>query len=246
MEEELAAEAGDSTRFQFKLGDRVRNRNTGSIFTVSKPLADWSEFYYERVEAGDSTTPSELQVAPSLEVGDSTADETADDASKRGQAILQEEVHGHRHDGNGIAEACMECREWAEDMVHALAFCGLVIAPPDARPASSVRDTAEAGAPTKPGSRLERGSDAPSQVGVRDTAETAERFTCPGLSMPQPADAPPEGYVACYRAGHTCTSTVTRTDTEHGGVATRVHCPCCGDLHSLMIVPAGMSEGGAE
>jgi hypothetical protein len=139
----VPAEAGDSTRFQFKLGDRVRNRYTGSIFTVSEPLADWSEFYYERVEAGDSTTPSELQVAPSLGVGDSTAAETPEEASKRGQAILQEEVHGHRHDGNGIAESCMECREWADDMVHALTYCSLVIAPPVASPASSVRDTAE-------------------------------------------------------------------------------------------------------
>jgi hypothetical protein len=112
----------------------------------------------------------------------------------------------------------MECREWADDMVHALTYCSLVIAPPVASPASSVRDTAE-------------------------TVPAA--FTCPGLSMPQPADAPPEGYVACYRAGHTCTSTVTRTEDERG-VATWVHCPCCGNSFSSMYMPAGMSEGGAE
>lgn len=64
------------------------------------------------------------------------------------------------------------------------------------------------------------------------------KFTCPGLNMPQPTNAPPEGYVACYRAGHECTSTCTETTTDDGGLERWVHCPCCGETWSVMYVHA--------
>jgi len=73
-----------------------------------------------------------------------------------------------------------------------------------------------------------------------EAAGQAAAFTCPGHSMPQPADAPPEGYVACYRAGHECSSTTTRTEDEHGGLSTRAVCPCCGDGHGSSYVPASL------
>jgi hypothetical protein len=54
--------------------------------------------------------------------------------------------------------------------------------------------------------------------------------------MPQPPDAPPEGYVACYRAGHECTSTHSITEDEHGRNG-RVFCPCCGRSYMSWFTP---------
>lgn len=59
-------------------------------------------------------------------------------------------------------------------------------------------------------------------------------FACPGLSMPQPPDAPFEGYVACYRAGHQCTSTNETVEDERGRES-RNFCPCCGDWHGSLL-----------
>jgi hypothetical protein len=64
-------------------------------------------------------------------------------------------------------------------------------------------------------------------------------YTCPGLSMPQPADAPEEGYVACYVAGHECVTESVREEDEHG-VLSEIRCRCCGDPHGSMYVPKGM------
>lgn len=70
---------------------------------------------------------------------------------------------------------------------------------------------------------------------------TAKTFTCPGLMMSQPDGAPDEGYVACYRAGHKCTTEVV-TDRDEHGVSTKVRCSCCGDGHGSMYVPHSMAE----
>lgn len=77
----------------------------------------------------------------------------------------------------------------------------------------------------------------------RAPTDSPDRFTCPGLSMPQPADAPYEGYVACYIAGHKCISTVTRTE-DAATVTTKGHCGCCGDLHYSMCEPVVSSSDG--
>ena len=62
-------------------------------------------------------------------------------------------------------------------------------------------------------------------------------YACPGLAMTQPAGAPDEGYVACYRAGHECppAAAVTVEDDTHR--TTTVRCPCCGDFQGSMSVP---------
>lgn len=50
-----------------------------------------------------------------------------------------------------------------------------------------------------------------------------------GWTVPQPAGAPPEGYVACYRAGHRCGYVTTETVSETH-VTTAARCRCCGDF----------------
>ena len=62
-------------------------------------------------------------------------------------------------------------------------------------------------------------------------------YTCPGLVMPQPADAPGEGYVACYRAGHECPPAVATTVEDDTSRTITVRCPCCGDFQGSMSVP---------
>lgn len=64
-------------------------------------------------------------------------------------------------------------------------------------------------------------------------------YTCPGMSMPQPADAPEEGYVSCYIAGHECQSESVRTEDERG-LLSEIRCRCCGELYGSMYVPKGM------
>jgi hypothetical protein len=64
-------------------------------------------------------------------------------------------------------------------------------------------------------------------------------YTCPGRDMPQPPAAPAEGYVACYRAGHSCPPKVAiRTELEDGGIKTVYRCPCCGDFGGASFMPA--------
>jgi hypothetical protein len=58
---------------------------------------------------------------------------------------------------------------------------------------------------------------------------TTAIFSCPGLAMPQPPDAPSEGYLACYRAGHDCGFETTVVETEMH-ITTTGRCPCCGDF----------------
>lgn len=54
-------------------------------------------------------------------------------------------------------------------------------------------------------------------------------YECPGRAMDQPPGALPEGYVACYRAGHPCPPK-ERIRTERPGFLTiSYRCPCCGD-----------------
>jgi len=65
-------------------------------------------------------------------------------------------------------------------------------------------------------------------------------FTCPGLSMPQPAD-----YVACYRAGHSCTS-VNETTEDERGRESRNFCPCCGSWHGSLFIPRAMMDEPPE
>lgn len=62
-------------------------------------------------------------------------------------------------------------------------------------------------------------------------------YTCPGIAMEQPADAPFEGYVACYRAGHVCPPAVAIRTESHGAVTTTRRCPCCGDFQGAMTTP---------
>ncbi|MGW4484293.1 hypothetical protein ACWEOE_10695 [Amycolatopsis sp. NPDC004368] len=64
-------------------------------------------------------------------------------------------------------------------------------------------------------------------------------FTCPGLLLPQPEDAPPEGYVACYRAGHVCDPTKVEKSDEKG-TCTEYRCRCCGDLYVSQYIPHEM------
>lgn len=54
-------------------------------------------------------------------------------------------------------------------------------------------------------------------------------FDCVGITMPQPQDAPEEGFVACWRAGHKCPRFVAyeRVEGRMRGVSYR--CPCCGE-----------------
>lgn len=54
-------------------------------------------------------------------------------------------------------------------------------------------------------------------------------FACPGITMEQPQDAPAEGYVACYRAGHFCPPMVATVEEDAQGRLTAYRCPCCGD-----------------
>lgn len=61
-------------------------------------------------------------------------------------------------------------------------------------------------------------------------------FECPGIGMPQPLNAPPEGYVACYVAGHECQSTVKATEDE-SSVTHRCFCQCCGRSYWTMSGP---------
>lgn len=55
-----------------------------------------------------------------------------------------------------------------------------------------------------------------------------EPFTCRGRTMGQPQDAPDEGYVACYRAGHSCPPKVAVVEEDAQGRLTTYRCPCCG------------------
>lgn len=67
-------------------------------------------------------------------------------------------------------------------------------------------------------------------------------FACPGRLMPQPAGAPQEGFVACYRAGHRCTSATHVEVSERGTTTQTVHCPCCGDFQGSITVPRAVVE----
>lgn len=62
------------------------------------------------------------------------------------------------------------------------------------------------------------------------------RFKCPGLSMQQPKDAPPEGYVSCYRAGHKCEVAV---EYDADGKGSRTFCGCCGTRYFSVRMPDG-------
>lgn len=62
-------------------------------------------------------------------------------------------------------------------------------------------------------------------------------YQCPGIALPQPPGAPPEGYVDCYKAGHHCPSKVAvLTETERGTI-TSYRCPCCGDRGVSFFAP---------
>ena len=75
---------------------------------------------------------------------------------------------------------------------------------------------------------------------VRRLATARSSFHCPGITMPQPAGAPAEGFVACYRAGHRCTSTTAETEDVYGGLDSRMFCPCCGDFQGSQSIPASL------
>jgi hypothetical protein len=61
-------------------------------------------------------------------------------------------------------------------------------------------------------------------------------YPCAGRAMPQPSDAPPAGFVACYLAGHECEFEVTVEVTPAFRYRT-ARCPCCGDLKWSMGEP---------
>lgn len=54
-------------------------------------------------------------------------------------------------------------------------------------------------------------------------------YSCPGINMPDPPDAPFPGYVACYRAGHKCPPKVKLRTESETHVMIKYRCPCCGD-----------------
>lgn len=62
-------------------------------------------------------------------------------------------------------------------------------------------------------------------------------FTCPGRDLPQPKGAPPEGYVACYRAGHDCPPAVALVEETETHRHTEYRCPCCGDFKGAQGIP---------
>jgi hypothetical protein len=57
-------------------------------------------------------------------------------------------------------------------------------------------------------------------------------YTCPGRAM-----AEPEGYVACYRAGHACPPKVALVEVNDFSRVTRYKCPCCGDGGVSFSIP---------
>lgn len=65
----------------------------------------------------------------------------------------------------------------------------------------------------------------------------AMTFTCPGRDLPQPADAPGPGYVACYRAGHSCPTKVAEVSFTATCRFTEFRCPCCGERGVAMSEP---------
>jgi len=57
----------------------------------------------------------------------------------------------------------------------------------------------------------------------------SKTYDCPGIAMDQPAGAPHEGYVACYKAGHECPPKERIRKESDGFVTVSYRCPCCGD-----------------
>lgn len=68
-------------------------------------------------------------------------------------------------------------------------------------------------------------------------SETIKAYDCPGIAMDQPEGAPEPGYVACYRAGHTCPPKESIRTEDDYGVTIRYRCPCCGDGGMTFMVP---------
>jgi hypothetical protein len=66
---------------------------------------------------------------------------------------------------------------------------------------------------------------------------TEGAYVCPGIDMDQPVDAPDEGYVACYRAGHMCPPKVALISENATHRTTVYRCPCCGDHGVMSCVP---------
>lgn len=62
-------------------------------------------------------------------------------------------------------------------------------------------------------------------------------FECPGIAMPQPVDAPAEGFVACWRAGHECPRFVAEERIEDNYRTVSFRCPCCGQHGMSMAGP---------
>lgn len=53
--------------------------------------------------------------------------------------------------------------------------------------------------------------------------QDSKRYECLGLAI-----AEPEGWVACYRAGHSCPPKEQIREEQDGRVTFRHRCPCCG------------------
>jgi hypothetical protein len=68
------------------------------------------------------------------------------------------------------------------------------------------------------------------------------KYPCVGLTMPQPPNAPYEGFVACYRGGHPCNVTVETTETGTDTTTER-RCRCCGDLKWMSCMPHEFAVG---
>lgn len=57
-------------------------------------------------------------------------------------------------------------------------------------------------------------------------------YTCPGRDLSEP-----EGWVACYRAGHPCPPKVAVREVTETHVITTHRCPCCGDFGGSYGIP---------
>jgi hypothetical protein len=67
-------------------------------------------------------------------------------------------------------------------------------------------------------------------------------YDCPGITMQQPKGAPFEGYVACYRAGHTCPPFVALRTEGDTHIHVSYRCPCCGAHGMSMSTPREWGE----
>jgi hypothetical protein len=66
----------------------------------------------------------------------------------------------------------------------------------------------------------------------------SQTYECSGRLLTEP-----EGWIACYRAGHPCPTALAVETIDGDGTMTEYRCPCCGSLRIAWFIPHAGQAG---